>query len=203
MPNRPVMGTVPVLAMAAALAACGPASAPPDGATADAVLAARVATDAPSLVLDLTRRRLELIHGDALLRSFEVLEAEYGYARWAALRGGGGAPPVGPWTPARLSPRRRSEVRVIRPDTAGAPDPSGSIDWVPPRPEELNPDPARMRIAYVEGLTLDLRADDAPAPRWQLHPMGDVVVRVRLERTDLGTLFRGLPDSVPLVVITP
>jgi hypothetical protein len=182
----------------------------PPRSEGEAAFTAQTAVDAPFLVLDLGAGRLDLYHGPALLSSFETSGAEVGRSRWSAwaAAAGAGLPAAGPWLPEGMSPTRRFESRVVRPaevgglDATGS-DPSGSVDWIPPRPEELNPDPPLLRVRYAGGLTLELRADDAPPPRWELAADGDLVVRVSMSRSQLGRLFRSLPDSAALVVVAP
>lgn len=185
-------------------AGCSPRPhAPPSREAGEAAIRTQASLDQPMLVVDLGLARLDLHHGPALLRSFEFSAAELGRSRWASWAWARGVPAVGPWTPVSMSPARRTETRVVRPPEAGRPDPSGSVEWIPPRPEELNPDPDRVRVRYSGGLTLELRADDAPAPGWESAFDGDLIVRLAMSRTDLGMLFRSLPDSTALVVVPP
>lgn len=196
------------VAAAVLVAAVARGSAPelatvPPRSEGEAAFTARTALDAPFLVLDLGAARMDLYHGPALLRSFEVFEPEVGRSRWAAWSAAPGVPGPGPWTPEEMSPTRQRETRVVRPQEAGLPDPSGSVEWIPPRPEELNPDPTSLRVRYAGGLTLHLRAEDAPSRRWELAADGDLVIRLRMSRPQLGLLFRSLPDSAVLVVVSP
>jgi hypothetical protein len=129
------------------------------------------------------------------------------------------------YTGGRLDPERgHDRVEVVAP----APSPTGdeaavepSPPLIPPTAEEAYSVPARYRILFAEGPTLEVTAEDGGRNRGLLRRTGDAVVlgaddlvsafrareagrvrlRLRLSADDAAHLYRALPPEVGLVVV--
>jgi hypothetical protein len=69
------------------------------------------------------------------------------------------------WTGGTLLPAKKKVRVVILSDSVSAPDPSGTMSFIPPSPEEATPGPPTFRIRFQGGLSLFVTSDgDGPSP---------------------------------------
>jgi hypothetical protein len=162
---------------------------------------------------------LSLYHGAALLRAFPVQDLEVGHRRVV-----GGATVDGEdwrsrvWDGPRVEPPVHRERQVIVSDSVEPPDLAGSVDWIPPTPEEAVPTPKRFVIHFHGGLGLEVtaeRSDSATvhAGPWarMSHAAARVLprnwdryrIRVAMDAVEAGALYRSLPDSVGFLAVLP
>lgn len=174
----------------------------------------------PYLVLDFSGRAV-------ILKSHGVVLREFPFHGVRPRRRGpdalfGAAPTLDTvWVEGRLMPGRRTQRLVILSDTLGTQDHSGTVEFVPPTPEEETPSPPSFRIRYDDGLSLvvqpwvgetgDLDGIPARGPSllarllaWaRLRPW--LRDRVRIDLTlpegEAGSLYRAFSDGTPLLVM--
>lgn len=174
----------------------------------------------PYLVLDLSGRAMILKSHGVVLREFPFHGLRAKRRSLDALFGA--APPLDTvWVEGRLMPGRRIERLVILSDTLGSQDHSGTVEFIPPTPEEETPSPASFRIRYNDGLSLVVQPwvgeaedpDGIPARAPSLFArllawarsrpwLRD---RVRIDLTlpegEAGSLYRAFSDGTPLLVM--
>jgi hypothetical protein len=167
--------------------------------------------------LDPVGRTLELALGGAVLERYPTLAIERGTPRAAFRRRD--APDawdrVG-YHGGRLEPPRERERVEIRPPAGAAPAPPP----LPPTAEESVSVPARWRVVFAEGLSLEVEAPGGARHRGPLRRTADVLalwwrrledavargergrvwLRVRLSDEHAAALYRALPPDVGLVL---
>jgi len=176
------------------------------------------------LVLDLEQRRLELVHGAAVLRVYPVLRAEIGTPRVGFFDREPGEWGQGRHDTAAMVPERTIRRVEIAPPPADESEARATADEaaadgeveIPPTPEEACPAPSRYLLRYGDGFAIEVRSDSAdPRGTWALvgnsvrmklaamraalfggHPR----VRVTLAAEDAGALYRSFPTGSGLVV---
>jgi len=171
------------------------------------------------LRLDARRQRLELCLRGVALESFETLALEQGTPRVAFLRRDG--PETWDrvaYRGGQLEPtRERDRIEVLAP--SGAPGVEPAPPPIPATAEESVSVPARWRVVFAEGLSLEVRSGGA-RNRGRLRRLADALslwrtdvrratsqeatkrvwLRVRLAPEDAASLYRSLPPDVGLVV---
>jgi hypothetical protein len=131
------------------------------------------------------------------------------------------------FTKGKLQPEReRDRIEVVAPppavSTPGAPTPEPSPPPIPKSAEESYSVPSPYRIAFAEGVSLEVRArGEARRNRSLLQRLGDALglrlsdlgtavglgakervrLRVTLEAEDAASLYRSLPPDVGLIVV--
>lgn len=215
-----------LVAVASDQAGCGVRRGTPPAARASAApgtdleaLASLARRDGFSLVLDPAGGDLRIMFRGAELRRFAVAAIQVGRPRFVFLRGGqAGDDWAGRlWEAGRLDPERVVRREVLGPDTPGARTQDAVA--IPPTPEEAYPVPPRYRLRFPGGPSLEVRAHDADpaAGRWARAATwwrtywadlvsaaaGDRSVRLRLvmDPSDAGELYRALPPDLSLVVL--
>lgn len=164
------------------------------------------------LLLDLGRSELVLQYGAAVLAEFPVLETEVGVRRGLL---GVAAPETSGihtvWSDVTIRPLRpRRTVMHHAPAPGERPE-----AVIPPTPEEALPAPDVWRLTSREGLLVEIVAvSEVGAPlrergwrRWLPElglGRGDPRTRLRVEMfaPDAGRLYRGLPDTLRVLVLT-
>jgi hypothetical protein len=181
------------------------------------------------LILDAERMTLTLKTRGVMIREFPVSELGFRSRRW--LPGGPSGPAVvdTTWEGGVLLPEVHRTRTVILADTVTPPDPSGSVAFLPPTPEEEVPMPPAFRLRFGGGLSLRIeesvqdqeeggsearpveegrtRAKHTPAllawirmRPWQLDRF---TVRASLPAPEAGALYRSLPEGTTLMVVPP
>ena len=175
------------------------------------------------LLLDPDQASLTLFHGGAPLRSWTVLSVEAGARRlgeeeegWRSRR----------WDLARIEPPVERDRRVLVSDSVEPPDLTGTVEWIPPVPEEAVPTPPRFVVHYQGGMGLEVIAiEPAPAADSVADTLGFAPplhermehrlrrflprnwdryrIRVTMAEDEAGSLYRSLPDSTSLLAIIP
>jgi len=197
-----------------ALVGPAPAEAPPPSGPREHL---RLAQEGSlHFVLDTEARSLTLFRGAAPLRTWPLESVHAGPRR------------LGPWFsdieedwhtrawPApSLEPPVRIQRLVIESDSVVPPDPSDTEAVIPLPPEELVPTPARFVAHYAGGLGLEVVAVGADAPSRGLMTrvasalgvpgfFGDRFrVRVTMEASEAGALYRAFPAEAALVILVP
>jgi hypothetical protein len=179
--------------------------------------------DARYLLLDPDRGALTLYHGAVPLRSWPVLSVRAGARRlgkkedgWRSRR----------WDVARIEPPVERERRVLVSDSVEPPDLTGSVDWIPPTPEEEVPTPPVFVVHYDGGMGLEVVGVEAASEADSLadslafappllerveHRLRRLLprnwdryrIRVTMPRDEAGRLYRSLPDSTSLLAVIP
>lgn len=202
----------------------------PEPARVEEALALRVALledrralvreDALYLVLDPVGAGLTLYRGGVPLRTYPVLAVEAGSRRFFAGEGkGADAWRERAWRDGRLVPEARRQRRVVVSDSvAEEPDPAGSVDWIPPTPEEEVPALDRFTLHYGAELGVEVVAERTEprnlGDRWRAIRSGVVEtlvpanwerhrVRITLPVAEAGALYRALPPSEVGFVVQP
>jgi len=178
--------------------------------------------EGPYLVLDLPANVLTLKFQGAVLREFPLLKASIRTPRITGWRGGPSAALNSIWGEGVRLPTIHIEQMVIVSDSVAPPDPSGTVAFIPPSPEEAIPTPSSFRILFPNRLSLVVAAERAdtlegdgragPSARggaltqwvrlksWQ----GDrLQLRLTLPEEMAGALYRSLSPGTPLMVIGP
>lgn len=199
---------------AAPAPARAPASYPANPALKDWL--AKAGTDSFFLVLDPAGRKLQLVLGGVVMRTFEVSEVQVATPR----RWGGAAKPPKDWhervwTGARLDPPHPgARTEIVGPEVGSA---TGEA-LVPPTPEEAIPVPSLYRIRFAEGLALEMTGGVAEqkgelppselprgfGEKWRMLRQGapDLVrVRLKLNQDDYAEMYRSLPPGTDFVVL--
>ena len=171
------------------------------------------------LVLEPDRGTLTLWQGPAPLRSWPVAAVSSGERRISV----GGGPEREAWRSvlwegARLDPPVRRERRVLVSDQVEPPDLTGSVEWVPPTPEEEVPTPERFTVHFAGGLGLEVRALGADTlayrPGLDLRARAALAhlkpenwdryrIRIVMDAAAAGSLYRGLPEGAAFLAVLP
>jgi hypothetical protein len=175
----------------------------------------------PYLVLDLAGGKVVLKSHGAVLREFPFRSAWARRLGFAALIRTGNQPLDTLWVGGRLLPPRRLERTVMAVDTVLPPDPSVTVTFIPPTPEEEAPVPPSFRIRYGGGLSLVVWAGaeeaeirDGEALRAS-SPLDRLISWIRrrpwlrdqvrldlaLPRGEAGSLYRAFSDETPLLIL--
>jgi hypothetical protein len=164
-------------------------------------------------VLDPGARTLTLFQGPAPLRAWIVATVEAGPRRLGSWGSIGHDWHTRAWSEPRLDPPLRRVRRVIESDSVTPPDPSDTDAWIPPTPEEAVPTPARFVAHHEGGLGLEVVAVGEGAPPRGVSgaiadllrlpsPWGDRYrVRLTMEASEAGALYRTYPPDASLVII--
>lgn len=171
------------------------------------------------LLLEPDRGRLTLHQGAAPLRAWHVAMVAAGARRVPLGRGSSRDDWKSVlWEDARLDPPVRRERREIVSDQVEPPDLTGAVEWIPPTPDEEVPTPERFIVHFSGGLGLEVRA---PGADTLTHRPGLLVrvgssmrrlapsnwdryrVRVTMDPTDAGSLYRSLPEGVAFLAVLP
>ncbi len=170
------------------------------------------------LVLDLAGPVLRLMYKGAVLRELQVTSLGLKVPEIAFVDRGDRAIAGRIWEGGRLDPPRHRERTVLDPSQLKEGDDPSAI--IPPTPEEAYPAPHRYLIRYDGGLALEFTTGEAAgtgggvfssiadlvrdAKAALLPSDGD---RLRLEiglaPEDAANLYRGVPQSTRLVILTP
>jgi hypothetical protein len=180
------------------------------------------------LRLDATRHRLALVLQGVALDDYAATALEWGVPEVLFLnRDPGTGWDARAFSKGRLEPEReRDRVEVVAPPPVtvapGAPTPEPSAPPIPKSAEEAYSVPSPYRIAFAEGVSLEVRAKgqarrnrshfqrfaDALALRLSdlatavgLGAQERVRLRVTLDAEDAAALYRSLPPDVGLVVV--
>lgn len=177
----------------------------------------------PYLVLDLSRSVLTLKFQAVTLREYPLLgslvRARHGAPSW----GSPGARLDSIWAGGSLAPRVHRKREVIYSDSVTPPDPSGTVESIPPTPEEAVPSPPSFKIRFSGGLSvavfpvsLDPTGKGAAGSEEQpfrLHPihwlrlkpwLRDLArIDLKMSEAEAGSLYRAFSDGTPLLVLRP
>lgn len=177
---------------------------------------AKAGTDSFFLVLDPAAKKLQLVLGGVVMRTFEVADLQV-----ATPRRWGGAAPLPKdwhervWTGAKLDPPHPgARTEIVGPEVGTA---TGEA-LVPPTPEEAIPVPSLYRIRFAEGLALEMTGgvaeqkgelppNELPAgfgEKWRMLRQGapDLLrVRIQLKQEDYAEMYRSLPPGTDFVVV--
>jgi hypothetical protein len=175
------------------------------------------------LVLDPTGSKLTLMLKGATLQHFAVRGLQVGYPRvaWLASRDPRHVQST-VWSGGELDPPRQIDRLVIQAAPPGKEGEEPPAPPIPPTPEELYPVPSRYYIRFAEGLSMEVRPREgdttvgwwprlraASAGKWRdamsaLRRQDRDAIRVRLvlDPKDAQSLYRSLPPSVRLLVLT-
>jgi hypothetical protein len=222
-------GRAPAIALLV-LAAAAAASAQPSADAASEALARAneklraelelARDDVFYLRLDPGRRVLELLLRGVVLGRYSTIAVERGTPRvafWSRERRAdwdGRCYSAGQLEPAR----ERDRIELLAP--AGEPATAPSSPVAPPTAEESVSVPARWRVVFAEGLSLEVRSPSGARHRGRRQRLGDVLslwradwqratsrdagdrvwLRVQLASQDAASLYRSLPPGVALVV---
>lgn len=191
-----------------------PASFPANPALKDWL--AKAGTDSFFLVLDPAAKKLQLVLGGVIMRTFAVADLQV-----ATPRRWGGAEPLPKdwhervWTGARLDPPHPgARTEIVGPEVGT----STGEALVPPTPEEAIPVPSLYRIRFAEGLALEMTGGVAEqkgelppnelpkgfGEKWRMLRQGapDLVrVRIQLKQEDYAEMYRSLPPGTDFVVV--
>ncbi len=186
----------------------------------------------PYLVLDMPGRTITLKSQGAPLRGFQALETSVRDRRHRGLLGRKASAGDTVWADGILLPRRNKNRVVILSDSVAAPDPSGSMSYIPPTPEEATPGPPTFRIRFKGGLSLMVRSDEGSSAQQSDTTQGEegtpgaaegpnlfqrVILWFRLKpwrrdplrlevflpSDEAGALYRAYSEGTPLLVIGP
>lgn len=174
------------------------------------------------LVLSLPANVLTLKFQGAVLREFPLLDASVRTRRLTGWLGRHSSALDSIWGEGALLPTIHIERMVILSDSVVPPDPSGTVAFIPPSPEEAIPTPPSFRILFQGNLSLAVELDEAddtgdgagaesPFPgkgigHWfRLRPWRSDVLRLQLTmtRTQAGALYRSYSSGIPLMVVGP
>ena len=175
----------------------------------------------PYLVLDLAGGKVVLKSHGAVLREFPFRSAWARRLGFAALFRTGNQPLDTLWVGGRLLPPRRLERTVMVVDTVLPPDPSGTVTFIPPTPEEETPVPPSFRIRYGGGLSLVVCTGAEEAEILDGAALGvsspldrlmnwirrrpwlrdHVRLHLTLPRGEAGSLYRAFSDGTPLLIL--
>ncbi|TFH62224.1 MAG: hypothetical protein E4G90_09235 [Gemmatimonadales bacterium] len=186
----------------------------------------------PYLILDMPGRTITLKSQGAPLRGFQALETSVRDRRHRGFLGRRPSTVGTAWAGGILLPRRNKNRVVILSDSVAAPDPSGTMSYIPPTPEEATPGPHTFRIRFDGGLSLLVRSGadfSAPASDTAQGERGDPVaaagpnlfqrvllwfrlkpwrrdplrLEVVLSSDEAGSLYRAFSDGTPILVVGP
>jgi hypothetical protein len=177
---------------------------------------AKAGTDSFFLVLDESAKKLQLVLGGVVIRTFDVAEVKVATPR----RLGGAAPLPRDWhervwTGARLDPPHPgARTEIVGPEVGTG---TGEV-MVPPTPEEAIPVPSLYRIRFAEGLALEVTGGVAEQ-KGELPPNelatgfrekirmlregAPDLLRVRIQLTPeaYSEMYRSLPPGTDFVVM--
>jgi hypothetical protein len=179
------------------------------------------------LRLDASRYRLALMLQGVALDDYAASAVEWGAPEVLFVnRSPGEDWDAAAFTKGKLHPEReRDRIEIVAPppavSTPGAPTPEPSPPPIPKSAEESYSVPSPYRIAFAEGVSLEVRArGEARRNRSLFQRFGDALglrlsdlgtavglgakervrLRVTLEAEDAASLYRSLPPDVGLVV---
>jgi hypothetical protein len=174
------------------------------------------------LVLDPAAGDITLMLSGAELQRYTVLGLTVGQPRVAWMS----RPDPTPWQDVvwahgELDPPRQIDRLVVQ---AAPPGKEGAeeVAQVPPTPEEMYPVPSRYHVQFDDGLSIEIRPleSDTQAGRWakmrawlgaKWHDANEaafdrerdaVRLRVALNPKDAASLYRSLPPSVRLIILS-
>jgi len=175
------------------------------------------------LLLDPAGPDLTLMLRGAILQRFAVLGMQVGVPRvaWHSDRAATTWQGV-IWSSGELDPPRALDRIVIAPDEGAEADKEPEPPPIPKTAEELYPVPTRFHVRFADGLSMEIRPREADAAAGRLARLGawwgakwgdvaaalgvssrDAVrLRVVLSPEDAGSLYRSLPPSVRLLVLS-
>lgn len=175
------------------------------------------------LLLDPAAPDLTLMLKGAELRRFPVRGLQAGYPRvlWVSRRHPEAWQGV-VWTAGELDPPRPTDRLVINAEAPGKGEKEPEPPAIPKTAEELYPVPVRYHVRFAGGLSVEIRPRDADTNAgrlarlrtWWSTKWGDVAaalgsrrqdvvrLRVALDPKDAESLYRALPPSVRLQVLT-
>lgn len=175
------------------------------------------------LILDPAASRLTLMLKGATLQHFSVRSLQVGHPRvaWAASRDTRHVQSE-VWSGGELVPPRQIDRLVVQAAPPGKEGEEPPAPPIPPTPEEMYPVPARYYVRFAEGLSLEVRPREgdatvgwwprvraATAERWRdamaalrWRDRDAIRVRLVLDPKDAQSLYRSLPPSVRLLVLS-
>ncbi len=175
------------------------------------------------LVLDPAGSNLTLMLKGATLQRFAVRGLQVGHPRvaWSASRDPRHVQST-VWSGGELDPPRQIDRLVIQAAPPGKEGEEPPAPPIPPTPEQRYPVPSRYYIRFADGLSMEVRPREADAtvgwwPRlraataekWRdalsaVRRQHRDAIRVRLvmDPKDAQSLYRSLPPSVRLLVLT-
>ena len=175
------------------------------------------------LLLDPAGPDLTLMLRGAILQRFPVLGLQVGVPRvaWRTDRAATTWQGV-IWSSGELDPPRALDRIVIAPEEGTEGDKEPEPPPIPPPAEELYPVPTRFHVRFANGLSMEIRPREADAAAgrlarlgvWWRAKWGDIAaalgvssrdavrLRVVLGPEDAGSLYRSLPPSVRLLVLS-
>lgn len=175
------------------------------------------------LVLDPAGSSLTLMLKGATLQHFAVRGFQIGHPRvaWFSARDPRHIQSV-VWSRGELDPPRQLDRLVIQATAPGKDGAEPPAPPIPPTPEERYPVPSRFYVRFAEGLSLEIRPREADttvgwwprvraasAEKWRdvvsalrSRDRDPIRVRMVLDPNDAQSLYRSLPPSVRLLVLT-
>lgn len=188
--------------------------------------------DRPYLILDMPGRTITLKSHGAPLRAFRALETSVRDRRHRVFLGRKASVVDTAWADGILLPRRNKNRVVILSDSVAAPDPSGTMSYIPPTPEEATPGPPTFRIRFKGGLSLLVRSGADPSALasetaqgeggdpgaaagpnlfqrvtlwFRLKPWRRDPLRLEmvLPKDEAGSFYRAFSEGTPLLVVGP
>ena len=176
----------------------------------------------PYLVLDLSRSVLALKFQAVTLREYPLLDSRVRARHRALSWGSPGARVDSIWAGGSLAPRIHRKREVIYSDSVTPPDPSGTVESIPPTPEEAVPLPPSFKIRFSGGLSVavfpvspDPTGNGAGSEEqpFRLHPIHWLRMKpwqrdlaridLKMSEAEAGSLYRAFSDGTPLLVLRP